>query len=158
MASPRPKPSKQKKLEGTYRKDRAVKNEMKVSEVGGIPVPPAILDQIGKQVWITLCTELYNNNLLHSTDLGFIQSFCYHSQLIEKARKEIDEHGMFTTLTNKGGFSYEVENPAYKILCKSEDILLKIGDRFGFNPSARTRISAPVKKEEGDDLTKLLNS
>ena len=58
------KTDQQKKLEGTYRKDRSSKDTASFSEIRKIPDPPDSFDNVAVQVWNTICGELIKLNIL----------------------------------------------------------------------------------------------
>ena len=65
----------------------------------------------------------------------------------------LNEKG-YTTISVKTG--YEQQRPEVSIGNSALTSAIKLSDKFGFNPAARTKIEMPVKKPKGDGLGDLL--
>jgi P27 family predicted phage terminase small subunit len=156
MPGPPKKPSQNKKLEGTFRKDRVAKNEMQPAASPTMPRPPQHFNATAKKIWYEVTEELSRLKMLINVDLPLLGVYCFNAALVEEAQKNLEEHGYLSTITNKGGHSYEIPSPWVKIHNDAIEKVIKSSSLFGFNPSARTKISMPEPSDEGDELDKLL--
>ena len=59
-----------------------------------------------------------------------------------EAEAAIEEHGMVMTLYTKGGDEYYQQRPEVSIAKSYFEQALKIADRYGLTPSARSRVQA----------------
>ena len=144
----RKKPTKQKKLEDTFRNDRAVANEVSFSPIDGVPEPPDYFGSIAKREWYNLIPEIQQANTLQKVDIPQLQIYCWNIQLIKEASAILKKEGYTTTITNKGGYSYEVQHPMLKALNEATEKVIRIAGRFGFDPASRTKVGAPPKEVE----------
>jgi len=148
------KPTVMKLLEGTYRPDRAVPNEM-APEVVLIPPPmPEGLNKYGQREWEKMTLELTKIGLLTTIDSSQLAAYCneignyWECEALRRsvtATGESDEEMEAAAQFYKNYFDM-----AQKHLKHARDLAIQ----FGFTPAARTRISVPKKadKDELDDL------
>jgi|GEM_PF-3730612 len=59
----------QKKLEGTFRKDRSAAGSISFSAITKVPEAPADFDDVAKGVWDTICAELIKIGMMESIDI-----------------------------------------------------------------------------------------
>ena len=69
------KPTEIKKAEGTYRKDRAPKNEIQPSIEVGL-MPPNDLNEWGQKYWLDIMTEYVSIGLVTRVDVEALHSCC----------------------------------------------------------------------------------
>lgn len=144
----RKKPSAIKKLEGTFRKDRAPENEVAFTPVDGIPNPPDYFGAAAIREWYALLPEIKKANTLELVDIPQLEIYCFNIQLIKEFSASLKKEGYTTTITNKGGHSYEVIHPKLKAMNEATAIVSRIAGRFGFDPASRTKVGAPPKTDE----------
>jgi P27 family predicted phage terminase small subunit len=145
MPGPPRKPTAQKKLEGTHRKDREAPNALTFDPIRDALDPPADLKpEAARQCWTTVAHELHLKGMLATVDLALLRAYCYHVALMLEAEQELEANGKTTTLTNKNGSSYPVKSPWIGILSDATEKVHKIGQQFGFSPASRTRVSVPL--------------
>jgi P27 family predicted phage terminase small subunit len=135
------KPTKLKKLEGTYRKDRAPKNEMQPPLVEEVETPSVLLNDYAKKEWIKQTGILNSLEMLAETDTSLLLSYCIemgrYFELSEKLNGEI-------TFTTPNGHIQVL--PEVTEANKSLQNAIKLSSLFGFNPASRTKIEAPKQK------------
>lgn len=147
---PPPKPSAQKRLEGTFRKDRAVKNEVQAPP--GAPAKPKDLPKIAAARWDELVPILLDRRTLAVEDFGILEAYCRGYSIWVGYQKEAEKKPIVKT-----PFGPKV-NPAAGEARKWETRLTTMGDRLGLNASARSRVSAkgqpttPDKKDTTKDF------
>lgn len=132
---------------GVFRADR---HEDEIG-VGGLqfltdrPEPVSDLDEIGMSVWKKVCDQaLITRGWIAETDLPLLESYCYNVQKMYELREVpwIEE--------TKQGRRVSAE---YQIYRDCEKMAKAVGDVFGLNPSARTRIKLE-KPEDVDEFAK----
>jgi len=146
------KPTKIKKLEGTYRKDRAPKNEMDVPLLDKVEVPSGLINDFASSEWIKQTKILSSLDMLAETDTSILLSYCNEIGKYFECQEILKEKG-YTTVSVKTG--YEQQRPEVSIGNSALDKAIKLSDKFGFNPAARTKIEMP-QKPKGGGLGELL--
>lgn len=156
MPGPAPKPARQKKLEGTHRKDREAPNALDFNPTTDLPAPPADLrSDAARQCWNVCAKELHAKGMLATVDLALLRAYCYQVSLMLEAEEELELNGKTETRHTANG-SHQVRSPWIAILSDATEKVSKIGQQFGFSPSSRTRISVPkTEKPKADPWAEL---
>ena len=143
------KPTVLKKLEGTYRKDRAVKNEMQGRLITILPPAPRELDKYGKRVWRQLGPVLIRSHALQDLDLFNFKLLCMwggyilqDSELIRKEKTRVANY------TNKSGATNKVISVHFRNQQISQKQFDSMAREFGLTPAARTKISTTNPGEQ----------
>jgi P27 family predicted phage terminase small subunit len=148
MPGPPPKPARQKRLEGTHRKDREAPSALDFDPASDLPAPPDDLrPDTAKQCWQVCAKELHDKGMLATVDLALLRAYCYQTALMLEAEEELELNGKTETRFTANG-SHQVRSPWIAILSDATEKVHKIGQQFGFSPASRTRISAPEKPKE----------
>jgi len=135
----KPKPTNLKLLEGTFRPDRANKNEPKPDP--GIPDPPECLSPVALEKWKRITPELESLGLLTQIDGDALARYCQHYAIWVEAVGNVQEIGLVVK-SKKGN---PIQNPYLGIANRANDILAKLESEFGMTPSSRTRIGVGPK-------------
>lgn len=143
---PPPKPSKLKKLQGTYRKDRAAARELVAKP--GVPPRPTWLNAEGKAEWDRVVPQLEALGILAVIDQSMLADYCTAHALAVNATKKYQREGM--TIKVNGQLQ---KHPAVKIAQEARAQAARLAGEFGLSPSSRTRISTPA----GDDALNAAN-
>jgi len=154
-----PKPTALKQIEGTYRKDRAVSNEVQPTIEVNL-VAPADLNEWGAKYWTDIMSEYGKIGLVTKVDVGALHSVCYWFGLMNEAADIVSAKGLeveVEKVTPKGK-SYMVTetNPMIAVADKAFKNYIAMCREFGLTPASRTRISAPDQKE-GDKFAEFDN-
>lgn len=144
---PAPKPTKLKKLEGTYRKDRDIGREL--TPPPGVPEPPAWMrkkqQKLALAEWDRVVPQLAELGVLTGLDGGALERYCVaHSNWV-KAQADVDAKGMVL----KTPFGPQ-KNPSLKIALEERNAARQLAAELGLSPSARSRVKVPEKKADGD--------
>jgi P27 family predicted phage terminase small subunit len=134
---PPPKPTAQKRFEGTYRKDRAARNE--VIAPPGAPAQPEGLDEVALAKWAELIPLLLERGTVSKEDGGILEAHCRAYSTWRKFQRLAEKQPMIKT-----PFGPRV-NPAASEARQWESRLTQTGDRLGLNASARSRVGKPDK-------------
>jgi P27 family predicted phage terminase small subunit len=142
---PRSKPSELKILEGTYRPDRAAKNEPKPKAPNEMPNPPTYFDAVARNEWIRIGPELMKLGLLTVADMAAFVTYCLsYSRLVAATKSLKKAKTMFHEYTNKAGATNFVARPEIIVIQKESMVIKAFCAEFGMTPAARTRMEAPM--------------
>jgi P27 family predicted phage terminase small subunit len=141
---PRPKPSALKRLEGTYRPDRAAPAE--VQAPAGVPEPPIPLDAESMKAWAILTGHLQLLGLLSTVDGHTLAGLCRAVSKAVAADAILAAEGLLTV----NRFGDKVEHPAVSISRQAWADVRAFGTEFGLSPASRTRIGAAPKTKTDD--------
>lgn len=136
MAGGRPrKTDAQKKLEGTYRKDRSSAGSISFSTITKIPAPPKSFDDVAIAVWNTICGELIKLQILQSIDIFSLEIICNEMSIYWKCMTQMGTS--YTVSTGTG--SYKV-NPLYTTASQALNNANRLAAQYGFTPAARMKL------------------
>lgn len=133
---PKPKPTHLKVVEGTYRKDRAPKNEAMPEPA--VPDCPEWLDEEARTEWERICAELARLGLVSNMDRGGLALVCQAWSDFRAATELVQASGTLATTSN-GNI---IQHPAVGMKNKAAQLYLKACSEFGMTPAARTRVEA----------------
>lgn len=146
------KPTAQKKLEGTYRKDRE-NNPMPVQITNEIPEPPAHLSDMAKTYFLNICRTLLDMNNLSLSDYVIITQLAQSLEINELAYASC-KNGGYEQTTNNG---YGAVTASFTVFDRTSKTIRELSNQLGLNPSARERIKMKPKEDEEDELTKIMS-
>ena len=159
MPAGRPnKPTAVKVLEGTYRPDRALPNEVTPELLAHIPDPPEGLGEWGQREWVVVCRWLHEIGSLAATDLSLIAAYCNEIDNYWSYDAKVKQVGAVISIKNKEGMIIKVQKSPYTGLRKDAlDEAIKLAGQFGFTPAARARLGSPGEKPK-DEFEDFLDS
>jgi P27 family predicted phage terminase small subunit len=138
----RKKPTQLKKIDGTYRKDRAKFNEPKPKLSESLD-PPIELDEHGRAFWNYHAPKLQKLNLLTECDTYSLalasEWWSVHRRAVEGLRSDLVHE------TESNGECCRPELTAAKQAFTNLQILMQ---RFGLDPQSRSKISVPSPEEK----------
>jgi len=144
------KPTALKKAQGTFRKDRALPDEM--APALGVPTCPAYLDSIARKEWARVTTELAALGMLTLIDGAMLEAYCANYSAAVRYQKRADKRLMV-----RSRFGKMEPNPAAAEARKHWALVKAIATEFGLSPSSRSKVSAPLpKKSDGDPVKDFL--
>lgn len=136
-------PTKIKELKGTFRQNESVKNEMQPPEATN-ESKVGLINNYATDEWLKVTRILSNLGMLVETDTSVLLAYC----------NEIGTYFACCDILKKGGFTFatpngfEQQRPEVLIGNKALLNAIKLSDKFGFNPAARTKIEAPTKQDK----------
>lgn len=159
-SGPPRRPTALKLVEGTYRADRAAKNEPK-PEIEIPPCPPHLIGEARKE-WDSITPELERLGLLSRIDHAALEAYCdaygdyidasylcatkdSQDRKIIKTSEKI-KHDKEGNVIERTGGNF-MENPYFSIKKRCMEIMKGFLIEFGMTPAARSRIN--VLTEEG---------
>lgn len=139
------KPQELAILHGDFKKNpqRLNKNAPLVSRE--LPICPEHLDDIARERWQFVVTQLTNMQLQSLVDGPLIEQYCRAYSQWRKMLKLIDEHG-YTVSTSDGA---EKVSPYVTIEGRLWDQMERALGKFGFNPSARSSLYVQKRPDSG---------
>jgi P27 family predicted phage terminase small subunit len=154
MAGGRPrKTDEQKKLEGTFRKDRSTADSVKFVAITKTPDAPDSFDDVATEVWNTICGELIKLGILQSIDIYQLQIICNEMSIYWKCINEIGSD--FTIDTGTGS---KKVNPLYTVATQSLNNANRLAAQYGFTPAARMKLKmSNSEKPTGNKAIELMN-
>lgn len=146
-----PKPTALKKIEGTYRKDRAPINEIQPSISMDLEAPTD-LNEWGQKYWVDIMSEYSKVGLVTKVDIGALHSLCQWYGVFQEALDIVAIKGLEVEIeryTPKGEpFTVRDVNPMIGVADKAYKNYKMMCVEFGLTPASRTRISAPDQTDK----------
>ena len=151
MARGRRTPSAVQKLQGNYRERERLENEMELPNIDAenINLPSGLVNDLATKEWLKQTRILSELGMLAETDTSLLLSYCNEMGTYFQCMEKVKEEGMVIV---RG--SSEFISPHLKIGNTALANAIKLSDKFGFNPAARTKIEMP-KKKSGDPFDNL---
>jgi P27 family predicted phage terminase small subunit len=170
---PAPVPSQIKKDRGTFRKNRAPKNEIQpppllsaeaprqpAPPVDNAPLPPCLygcqehLDRFAREEWARIVPELNALKLLSRIDTVALEAYCVNYSLARQYQVVAAAAPMVDVMVyGKGGSVHFVKkaNPAAAEARRHWMLVRAFAIEFGLTPSSRTRVGAdPIRPKPAD--------
>ena len=113
----------------------------------GMPPQPKTLSERAKYYWGYFGKILTTRNLLSPADLISFTEFCEMCSEIDALKAFLREHGEFV----KTHHGTEMARAQTKQLFRTRQLALKVGDRFGLSPSARSTMRTQAEQTPADD-------
>ena len=145
MPNPR-KPTSQKIIQGTFRKDRAPKNESNPEKSNRKNPPWWMRGYTARHAWRQLSRYLKENGLLTNLDEIALEMLVTAYSKWREAREKA-KIGTYKTETG-----YHRLNPMLKVEKMYRDQLLSMMREFGMTPSSRAGIDLVFPDEAGKDV------
>lgn len=150
LRGPAAKPTEQKKLEGTYRADRAPKNEPKPPVM--IPPCPSWLTVEGKREYRKLARLLVDMRVMTEADRLALAALASQFAKWLEAERMVQVGGRVLT-SEKGGMYL---NPWEGIANTALKNMTALMAQFGLTPASRARIEAQPEEEKQTSLAEKL--
>ena len=141
----KPIPDEEKKLAGTFRKDR-MRNGLKFTQITVTPKPPAWLDSSSKKIFFDLSSLLISKNMLYESDIHLLAILSKELSIYEMACRELKTPSKFVFKTESG---YQQQSPWVNIRNQAQKNVKELGSLFGFDPLSRNRFN--IKSEDKKD-------
>lgn len=137
------KPTAKKKLEGTYRADRAARNELTLPP--GMPPRPSWLNTEARAEWDRVAPTLHAAGVLSLLDGGRLADYCAAHSLAVEATRLYQEEGI--VVDSPQG---QKAHPAVGTAKEARAQARQLAGEFGLTPAGRSRVSAPSKPGESE--------
>ncbi len=139
---PAPKPSALKKAQGTYRPDRAPRNEPEPTD--NPLVCPSHLSETAQAHFWEIADELDAMGIAYRADSGTLAIMAEAYAFKKEAADNLNNYGVLI----KGRSAGEpVKNPSWQQWREAAATYMAAAKEFGLTPSSRTRIEAPEPKD-----------
>ena len=146
MSSPRGgrprKPDALKKLQGTARADR---KRSSTAHVKGMPKRPTGLSEQAVRIWQSLGPKLHELGLLAEIDASMFAIYCQTCADWLQITRHLNRLGplKWYSVTESG---YRRTIPELQVRDRAFQVLLKLGARFGLDPSSREGLGVVADK------------
>lgn len=157
MPAGRPKkPSDQKKLQGTWRKDRA--NPLEPTPAKGLPDRPAWVDGDPTTAALFDAATKYVNNMGIATEVDGIALGLLADQLglYIQLRESIREEGVVIEIEGSTGQTKKMANPALPQLNQTLGSIHKLLREYGLTAASRSNVSK-IEDDVKDDFESFLS-
>jgi P27 family predicted phage terminase small subunit len=134
MKGRKPKPTKLKVIQGTFRKDRA--NPDEPTPETHIPSPPDFLNADALQEWGRMSEKLYQLGMLAEIDRGIFAAYCQAFGRWAEAERAIKEKGLFIKTSN-GNI---IQSPAVGMANKAMKEMRDAASLMGIPATMRSKV------------------
>lgn len=151
-------PNKLKEMAGNPGK-RPFDPDLKVS--GDIPDCPSHLRGDAKKEWKRIIDELESKDLISQLDRGLLAAYCVAYATWLDASRHVQQEGAVTrqVISNKGQrldgsedvVYQDAHNPWASVMNKQAELMAKLGDKLGLDPTSRMRLMATGKESADPD-------
>lgn len=142
MASPIPKPTKIKILEGN--RGKRPLNDQEPEPESKIPRKPVVLQGKAATEWNRITKELNKIGLVSEIDRNALAAYCQVYARWCDAEKKLKTEGVIIESPN----GYPIMNPWLSIANKCIDQIKSYMAEFGMTPASRSRVKVEKKKEK----------
>ena len=149
MAKGKRTPTKIKELQGTREKSREMENEMTPEVVSNLS-HDGLLNNFADNIWLKLTRNLEAIGMLNEIDQELLMAYCNEMGVYFDCMEKVKVFG-YEQDSNANG---KIISNFMKIGNTALNNAIKLSDKFGFNPAARTKIEMPTKKK-GDIFDEL---
>jgi P27 family predicted phage terminase small subunit len=118
-----------------------------------VPPMPKWLEGEEKVEWKRLTRLLREQGLIAEVDRGLVALYCEAWAEFIECCVQIRQEGRLV----KGCLGNQVINPLILVKQRAADRMVKLADRFGFSPAARTRIRVEEAKDAADPREKFFD-
>lgn len=137
----RPKPTKLKVLEGTWRPDRVPANEPIPVDVP--PEPPEDMTDEARRYWDRVMEDMPSAWIVR-VDGAVLRRWCDACVQADEMQVLLQTRGaLIRGARTRGDRAEIVVNPAWRIYRQAVDVQLRTGDMLGLSPTARARVPMP---------------
>src|SRR5689334_889365 len=130
------KPTSLKVVAGTFRKDRAARNEARPEPI--LPEPLPWMQPLAQEEFRRLAPQLFKNGLLTPLDVPALSAFCeaYADFITASQHCTATSDGKNKMiLVSKDGQFYE--NPFFSVKKRAMEIMRAYANEFGLTPASR---------------------
>lgn len=152
MAKGRKTPTKIKALRGTRELSREMENEMMPEEVDSLEIKGQLINDFANDIWLKLNRNLSAIGMLNEIDQELLMSYCNEMGIYFDCMEKVRVEGYISISPANG----EIISNYMKIGNTALNNAIKLSDKFGFNPAARTKIEMPTQKPKEKGIGSLL--
>lgn len=149
-------PAKEKRANGTFRKDRdSGRMELAVPAINERLPAPAHFDRRLKKKWTDVIDKVLGANILHSLDADFLQVYVENWFLAEDALADITKNGAVLWIERAGGRS-PLKNPNCLVYSEAIKVVRQMGEKFGLSARDRQSIKVQAPKQQTSKILELM--
>ncbi len=125
-------------------KEKKPESNLAISPITGIPEPLNPLTESQQRAYYYLVDLLKESNLVIPVDVVILTQLAIAIDLAEQARQALEQTGTVQTYKT-GARAVSPELSAWK---QANEVIERLGAKFGLSPKDRSKLSEAVKKEE----------
>jgi P27 family predicted phage terminase small subunit len=144
----------EKKRKGTFRKHRE-HDPIKFTEIKRVPKAPDALNEIGKEVWKDVCSELIKLSILQVVDINMVLMLCIEMQHYHTCQDDIRDNGLIQTFETKYGIVRK-RNPAQEAANGHLKNVMMISSQFGLTPNSRMKLKLGKEEKKKNKAMELI--
>ena len=121
-------------------------------QFSGVPECPKFLDRRAKAEWKRILAATADLDLFRAVDVGVLASYCVAYSRWQTAEETLMAEGTTIKLTGSNGQDKIVKHPALMVSADAQKQMLRAGSLLGFNPTDRSKVSAPQREGSNEFL------
>lgn len=145
MAKGKKTPTAIKKLIGTHKPSESLENEMSVPSIDKADLPLGVLNSFAENEWLKVTGVLSSLGMLAETDTSMLLAYCNSMGLYFEMMLKLKQDKEYVYLAPNKQI---IQRAELKVGNDALSFAIKLSDKFGFNPAARTKIEMPQKKDK----------
>ena len=130
-------------------------NEGSLGGTGDGVTMPGGMTQAAQDVWRRVVPLIASMYPLRESDADALHQYCDAVCLRAKAMAELQKPNSELILCTPNG-AYQT-NPLFKIIAQFEAVMMKIGERFGLDPTSRRRLKIADKQANADPFQEFIS-
>jgi P27 family predicted phage terminase small subunit len=134
VRGPKPKPVERKRREGNPGKRKLPAPVLIAGRT--TPEAPETLSEGAREVWDALVPRMAEVGMVDGVDTFALEALCRSAAYMQEAARQIDAEGI--VIEGRNGRRYS--HPASRTFWTAQAELRKWSERFGLDPSSRTRL------------------
>lgn len=111
---------------------------------------PKYFDKLAAEQWKKYAPSLRTRNDITDQDWHNLECFCVNYSSYRQAQQDVSINGLVLTFNNDN----RGQNPAFKIMMEAQKLMMKYGEKLGFDPVSR--LKNKCVNEDKDDLNGLI--
>lgn len=115
---------------------------MKKVSNGSTPKAPDYFKDKARKEWNSSLSELMDKRVTNNLDLRMFEEYCFQFDILDSLKEEMKQ-GPILSITNNGGGSTKIKNPAFTVYAETYDRIHKTAQQFGLTPLSRAKAKAP---------------
>lgn len=110
---------------------------------------PTYFDHYATEQWAKYAPNLVSRGDITEQDWHNLECFCVNYSAYREAQEELKKHGLIIVFSNQN----RGQNPAFKAMLEAQKLMIKFGEKLGFDPITRAKFTPDLDEhDELDDI------